>query len=86
MNLLMELRGNLPEELKNLIAVCDRFLDLSEGDKRLFVLGRRLGWVGRLAHMDDEDRRGRIVGFEEELRSRGIDPLTAAAELRMMTV
>ncbi len=49
LNLLMELRGNLPDALDDLLAICDQFLDLPAADQRRFLLARRMGWSGRLA-------------------------------------
>ena len=49
LNLLMELRGDLPDRREALIAICDRFIGLPGPDRWRFVLARRMGWMGRLA-------------------------------------
>lgn len=44
LNLLMELRGDLPADREALIGLCDAVLALEPADQRRFVLARRLGW------------------------------------------
>ena len=41
LNLLMALRGNLPEDLPQLLKTCDDFLALPEDEQRLFIARRR---------------------------------------------
>jgi histone acetyltransferase (RNA polymerase elongator complex component) len=48
LNLLMEIRGDLPRELDRLVAICDSFLELTEKDQQRFVLARRLNLVTHL--------------------------------------
>jgi radical SAM superfamily enzyme YgiQ (UPF0313 family) len=50
LNLLMEIRGDLPRDLDRLIGVCDKFLELPERDQQRFILARRMHWV---THLDD---------------------------------
>lgn len=47
-NLLTELEGILPEDKARLLATIDRFLALSSQLQCNFILGRRLGYYGRL--------------------------------------
>jgi hypothetical protein len=60
LNLLMELRGDLPRELDRLIGICDRFLDAAERDQRRFILARRMNLV---THLGDR----RLAGLRGEL-------------------
>lgn len=60
LNLLMELRGDLPQDRQRLIAVCDRFLGLAQIDRQRFLLARRLNLVARLGD-------SRLAGVEAEL-------------------
>jgi radical SAM superfamily enzyme YgiQ (UPF0313 family) len=50
LNLLMELRGDLPGDLDRLISICDRFLEMPEEDQLRFILARRTNLV---THLDD---------------------------------
>lgn len=59
LNLLLELRGDLPCDLERMLAVCDRFLTLAEPDRRRFILARRLNLVTHL-----EDRSLEVIGAE----------------------
>jgi radical SAM superfamily enzyme len=45
LNLLMELRGDLPQELPALLAVCDGFLSRSEKEQYAMIQARRRGGV-----------------------------------------
>ncbi len=83
LNLLMELRGDLPDALDDLIGVCDEFLDLPAADRWRFVLARRMGWMGRLADYpavkSELTRRLRLPEGDEDLER-------IAAELRTRMV
>jgi len=86
LNLLMELRGDLPKDLDDLIGICDEFLELDDQLKLKFILARRMGWMGTLKHLDVpalDKEIGRIV---KELESRGVDPEEVFRELRTRMV
>jgi coproporphyrinogen III oxidase-like Fe-S oxidoreductase len=78
LNLLMELRGDLPADLDELIGVCDQFLALDDQLKLKFILARRMGWGGNVDREVD-----RIV---EELKKKGVDPEEVFRELRTRMV
>jgi coproporphyrinogen III oxidase-like Fe-S oxidoreductase len=52
-DLLLEVRGQLPRDKARLLAVLDRFLGLDPKDQLNFTLGRRLGYYQRLSDMDN---------------------------------
>ena len=52
-DLLLEIRGTLPNDKDKLLAVLDQFLSLNETDQINFILGRRLGYYRRLSDMDN---------------------------------
>lgn len=54
LNILLELRGKLPEAKPRLLAVIDRFLDLPEETQNIYRLGRRLGLMGALRDLNNE--------------------------------
>lgn len=63
-DLLLEARGQLPEDKEFLLAIMDRFLLLSEQKQRNFILGRRMGVYSRL---DDQQDRRRYEQIEEQI-------------------
>lgn len=52
-NLLTELEGIFPDDKTKLLSIIDDFLSLSPGLQHNFILGRRLGYYGRLAGFQD---------------------------------
>ena len=86
LNLLMELRGDLPADLDELIGVCDRFLDLDDQLKLKFILARRMGWMGTLKHLDTPALDKEIDRIVKELKARGVDPEEVFRELRTRMV
>ena len=53
-DLLLEIRGQLPEDKDRLITILDRFLSLDDMDQINFILGRRLGYYRRLSDMGNK--------------------------------
>ena len=45
LNLLMNIRGDLPSDLPRLLAVCDHFLALPQGEQLAFIAARRRGGI-----------------------------------------
>jgi radical SAM superfamily enzyme YgiQ (UPF0313 family) len=81
-NLLMHLRGNLPDAHAKLLARCDAFLALGEEDRRLFILGRRTGRLGRVEQLELPGVREEMQRQLAQLREAGHDFDVVAAELR----
>jgi radical SAM superfamily enzyme YgiQ (UPF0313 family) len=82
LNLLMEIRGDLPGDLDRLIAICDRFLDLSEEDQLRFILARRTNLV---THLDDrrlEELRPNLDEVLAKMDEDGGDPEELFQQLR----
>ncbi|MBU0675176.1 MAG: radical SAM protein [Proteobacteria bacterium] len=59
-DLLMEARGQLPEDKPKLLAIMDRFLSLTEKDQLTYIMGKRIGYFQYLDDLLDEERK-RIV-------------------------
>ena len=57
-DLLMEVRGQLPEDRPRLLAILDRYLALPEDERINFTLGRRLGYYRCLDDMKNQDVKG----------------------------
>jgi radical SAM superfamily enzyme YgiQ (UPF0313 family) len=53
-DLLLEIRGQLPEDKKKLLEIMDRFLSLDEPERINFILGRRLGYYRTLDDQANE--------------------------------
>ena len=54
LNILLELKGRLPQDKDRMLALIDRFLDLPEDQQMLFRLGRRLGLMGQLRDLSNQ--------------------------------
>lgn len=78
LNLLPELRGDLPADLDRLVGTCDRFLALPRQDRYRFILARRTGWLGRLDSLD----RIRFEPEVEAMLERGEEIEALFAQLR----
>ena len=53
-DLLLEVRGQLPDDKDRLLGILDRFLSLKEADRMNFILGRRLGYYRRLSDQEND--------------------------------
>ncbi len=53
-DLLLELRGQLPRDKDHLLSILDRFLSLEEAEQINFILGRRLGYYRQLSDQENE--------------------------------
>ena len=54
LNILLELRGKLPEDKDRMLATIDYFLALPKEEQNIFRLGRRLGLMGSLRDLDND--------------------------------
>jgi hypothetical protein len=86
LNLLVELRGDLAVERERLLGICDRFLGLEARDQLRFMLARRLGWIGRLEHIDEPDVTDQAERVMARLQAEGLDPEAVLAELRASVI
>lgn len=86
LNLLMELKGELPAALPGLIAICDRFLAMPAAERWRFVLARRMGWVGRLADFERPDVRQALMERLDLPEGDDLDLEELSAELRKRMV
>ena len=53
-NLLLEVRGKLPEDKGTMLAIINSYLSMSAEDKLNFAVGRRLGYYYYLKDMQNE--------------------------------
>lgn len=82
LNLLVELRGELPAELDHLLALCDEVLALPEATLRRFLLARRLGWRGRPEHVETSPVRPEVDRVLASLDAGGADVDELLSQLR----
>lgn len=59
-NLLLELRGKIPDDYTKLKKTVERFLTLSEDEKKLFIIGRRLNLIRHLDELLNPEKRKQI--------------------------
>ncbi len=75
LNLLMELRGDLPRELPGLLATIDGFLARPLRQQQRYALARRLGWTMSLRHFDkldlEQEAEEALCSLEEQGRDIG---------------
>ncbi|MBW2701408.1 MAG: radical SAM protein [Deltaproteobacteria bacterium] len=86
LNLLMELKGDLPRDLAELLSICDRLLALPEDQRWRFVLARRMGWMGRLKDFEAGRLPVDLGRLWAQLEEQGLSPEEAAAQLRAQMV
>ncbi len=86
LNLLMELRGDLPDDLDQLIAICDRFLKMAPDEQELFILARRLGRVWSLEEMSKPGLHAGLERIRDKFHEEGltVEQASAALKLRMI--
>ena len=70
-DLLLEVRGQLPQDKAGLLAILDRFLGLDPKDQTNFTLGRRLGYYQRLSDMDNALAYDFVERQAQKIRDRG---------------
>jgi len=86
LNLLMELKGNLPSTLDSVIDLCDRFMALPESEQNLFVIGRRTGRMWKLVHLKDPERHEEVEELMDSLAEDETDGLEIAEKLRLRLI
>lgn len=62
-NLLLEVRGKLPDSKKQMLAVIDNYLSMSDTDKLNFALGRRFGKYRYIMDMQNEETKESITKY-----------------------
>ncbi len=86
LNLLMELRGDLPRELPALLAGLDAFLARPLREQQRYALARRAGWCMSPSHFEhlglEEEAERALAALEE--RGGDLDELLASLRGRTM--
>jgi len=68
-DLLMELRGQFPQDKPRLLAIIDRYLSLPEEDRLIFTLGKRLGAYQELDDLENASLRKQVAGQLKQVRA-----------------
>lgn len=63
LNLIPEVEGNLPEDKEKIMSVIKKFLNLSEEDKIVYMIGRRTGSIRGIYDMDSPNKTERAREF-----------------------
>ena len=66
-NLILEVRGKLPDEKANMLHIIDQYLAMSDDDKLNFAIGRRMGHYLYLTDMRNEHKRRTVTHHIQEL-------------------
>ncbi len=67
LNLLEEVEGTLPQDKDRMLAIIDRYLNLSEPDRLLFQLGRRGGALRSLDELGQPEVRLRLESAKSQI-------------------
>lgn len=70
LNILLELRGTLPEDKGRMLATIDQFLNLPEEQQMVFRMGRRVNAMSALSDLDNEFQLRQVQNM---MRSYGIN-------------
>ena len=70
LNLLEELNGKLPEDKEKLLGIIDGYFSLSEEERLIYRIGRRIGMYTRLADLSDKSMYSRVTSIIDQYRSQ----------------
>lgn len=70
LNILLELRGKMPQDKGRMLQTIDRFLALPEELQMVFRLGRRIGYLSQMSELQSE---GKVRQVQEVMRQNGIN-------------
>jgi radical SAM superfamily enzyme YgiQ (UPF0313 family) len=66
LNLITEVEGKLPEDKEKMVSALEKFLSLGEEDQMIYRIGRRMGIMNKLFHVENESKRIRIKEIIEK--------------------
>ncbi|MCX5845784.1 MAG: radical SAM protein [Deltaproteobacteria bacterium] len=70
LNLIEELNGKLPEDKEKLLGIIDGYFSLSEEERLIYRIGRRIGMYTRLADLSDKSMYSRVTSIIDQYRSQ----------------
>lgn len=79
LNLIPEVEGKLPEDREKIISAIKKFLNLSEEDKIVYMIGRRTGTIKGIYDMDYPSRiaKAKEIVAENNITSENVDSIVA---------
>jgi hypothetical protein len=75
LNLLEELNGKLPEDKDTLLRIIDNYFTLSDEERLIYRVGRRIGLYGRLADLADTGPYNRVKSMIDRYKAQDYDQL-----------
>jgi len=82
LNLLMEVKGKMPEDKGKCLNIINKYLSLPDEERLNFKVGRRTGLYNRLADLSDSYKHDKIEQVIERLRAQNSDVEEAIVKLR----
>jgi radical SAM superfamily enzyme YgiQ (UPF0313 family) len=73
LNLLENVEGRLPQDKKKILAVIEKYLELSAKDRLIFRLGRRMGAFRTTEDLADKETYLKLKVIVDDYESRGAD-------------
>jgi len=71
LNLLMEVKGKMPEDKEKCLDIIDRYLSLPDEERLNFKFGRRTGHYNKLADLSDSYKHDKVEQTIKNLRAQG---------------
>jgi radical SAM superfamily enzyme YgiQ (UPF0313 family) len=75
LNLLEELNGKLPEDKDSLLEIIDRYFSLSDDERLVYMIGRRIGTYRGLADLSDESMYKKVRSIIDQYSTQDRDQL-----------
>ena len=88
LNILLELKGKMPQDKPKMLALIDKFLDLPEDTRSIFRLGRRLNLMGELSDLTVPSRVDRVKAImdQSEIDRSNIDTVCDQLMVRAIPI
>ena len=71
LNLLMEVKGKMPEDKEKCLDIINRYLSLPDEERLNFKFGRRAGYYNKLADLGDSYKHDKVEQAIKSLRGQG---------------
>lgn len=68
LNILLELKGQMPQDKVHMLATIDRFLSLPEELQMVFRVGRRIGYMSQMAELENERLVQQVKGIMKQYK------------------
>ncbi len=81
LNLLEEVEGKLPEDKEQMLAVLDGYLELSDTDRVMFQLGRRMGALRSVTELAEPRVRAQLAPVVQQALAHPGGPMALIREL-----